>query len=193
MSEKTKNLYEDLQQYGYDLFDANDEFYNDICTPYKSENGTDVLLSDRKKDFYNNNDTTCQANCEYSSYILETSYLKCECKVINEDIDMENPDKFHGEIILNSFYDVLKNSNMQVLKCFKLVFDFKSLSQNKGSIIVIIYFSLSLVCAFIYSINGIAPLKLQISKVLFEKTNVDTENQNQETICNEQNINIISF
>ena len=187
LSEKTKNLYEDLQQYGYDLFDANDEFYNDICTPYKSENGTDVLLSDRKKDFYNNNDTTCQANCEYSSYILETSYLKCECKVINEDIDMENPDKFHGEIILNSFYDVLKNSNMQVLKCFKLVFDFKSLSQNKGSIIVIIYFSLSLVCAFIYSINGIAPLKLQISKVLFEKTNVDTENQNQETICTEQN------
>ena len=22
---------------------------NDICTPYKSQNGTDVLLSDRKK------------------------------------------------------------------------------------------------------------------------------------------------
>ena len=42
-----KDLYNELKEQGYNLFDLNDKFYNDICTPYKSPNGTDVLLADR--------------------------------------------------------------------------------------------------------------------------------------------------
>ena len=51
LDEKTQKLYDDLKAQGYNLFDKNDKFYQDICTPYKSENGTDVLLSDRYNDF----------------------------------------------------------------------------------------------------------------------------------------------
>ena len=47
LDEKTQELYDDLKAQGYNLFDKNDKFYTDICTPYKSPNGTDVLLSDR--------------------------------------------------------------------------------------------------------------------------------------------------
>ncbi len=194
LSDKIKGLYADLQQYGYDLFDANDSFYQDICTPYKSENGTDVLLSDRKKDYYNNNDTTCQANCEYSSYSLESSYLKCECSVVNEEIDTEDMDKFNGEIILTSFYDVLKNSNINVLKCYQLVFDFTKLGKNYGSIIVIIYFLINLVCLFVYIFKGVSPLKVDISNILFQKKkdknnniNTNNENVNQNDLINNNN------
>jgi len=73
LSEKTQSLYKDLLEYGYDLFDPNGSFYQDICTPYKSENGTDILLSDRRKDFYDN-ETMCQPNCHYSSYIRNTVF-----------------------------------------------------------------------------------------------------------------------
>ena len=52
LSEETKKLYEDLKNKGYNLFDKNDKFYTDICTPYKTENGTDILLADRYNDFY---------------------------------------------------------------------------------------------------------------------------------------------
>ena len=51
LSEELTTLYNELKDLGYNLFDSNDKFYNDICTPYKSQNGTDVLLSDRKKYF----------------------------------------------------------------------------------------------------------------------------------------------
>ena len=61
-------LYEDLQSHGYDLFDINDPFYNDICSTYTTSEGTDVLLSDRKNDYYNNSYTTCQSNCKYISF-----------------------------------------------------------------------------------------------------------------------------
>ena len=74
-----------MKSQGYNLFDKNDKFYNDICTPFKSANGTDVLLSDRLNEFYNSNGLGCQENCEYSEYSFESQYLKCECDVIEQD------------------------------------------------------------------------------------------------------------
>ena len=72
LSEETQKLYENLKAQGYNLFDKNDRFYKDICTPYKSENGTDVLLSDRHNDFFEPNQLVCQANCEYSDYLPDS-------------------------------------------------------------------------------------------------------------------------
>ena len=56
LSEKTQNLFNQLKELGYDLFDINSPFYNDICTPYESPDGTDVLLSDRINSYYYNDD-----------------------------------------------------------------------------------------------------------------------------------------
>ena len=33
LSEEAKGLHDDLLSYGYDLFNPNDSFYQDICTP----------------------------------------------------------------------------------------------------------------------------------------------------------------
>ena len=124
MEENLINLYKDLKKSGYDLFNINDPFYNDICSQYKSKNGTDVLLSDRKNDYYNNDYTTCQSNCEYSSFNPEYKFLKCECRVIVDDIDVQNFHKFKKKIFKN-FYDVLLNSNYKVMKCYNLVFNWR--------------------------------------------------------------------
>ena len=69
LSEKTQHLYNELKELGYDLFDINSPFYNDICIPFKSPEGTDVLLSDRVNNYYNNDDTSCQSNCKFSDYL----------------------------------------------------------------------------------------------------------------------------
>ena len=45
-------MYKDLLDQGYDPLDLDDKFYREICTPYKSENGTDVLLDEREKYIY---------------------------------------------------------------------------------------------------------------------------------------------
>ena len=167
LSEKTQNLYNDLSEQGYDIFNENDSFYQDICSTYKSENDTDVLLSDRRNDFYNPNETTCQANCHYSSYLSDGQYLKCECGVINKDINTEEPEKFTGKVIFTSFYNVLKYSNFGVLKCYKLVFDLQLLINNYGSIIMLIYFLLYLICLLTFIFKGISPIKIDIAKLLF--------------------------
>ena len=79
INEKAQKLYDELKQQGYNLFDKNDKFYNDICTPYETENGTDVLLSDRYNDFFIPNQLVCQVNCEFSDYLSDSKYLKCKC------------------------------------------------------------------------------------------------------------------
>ena len=40
--------------YGIDLFNLNDSFYNEICTNFTSEKGTDVTLNDRRTYYYKN-------------------------------------------------------------------------------------------------------------------------------------------
>ena len=63
------------------MFNINDKFYQDICTPYKTEVNTDISLTDRKDYIYNNDDTQCQPNCYFSGYSIESEYMSCECSV----------------------------------------------------------------------------------------------------------------
>ena len=175
LNEKLVELYKDLQNSGYDLFNIKDPFYNDICSPYKSENGTDVLLSDRKNDYYNNNYTTCQSNCQYSSFNSEYKFLKCECKVIVDDIDINDFDKF-SEKIYKNFYDILKNSNYKTMKCYKLVFNSKYLKKNIGNFIVLSFFILYLISFVFFIIKGISPLQEQAINIIhskFKDINID--------------------
>jgi hypothetical protein len=51
----TYNLAKQLKDQGYDLFNSSDDFYNDICSTFNSENDTDIILNDRRKDFYKPN------------------------------------------------------------------------------------------------------------------------------------------
>ena len=168
IDDKLANLYDDLKSSGYDLFNIDDPFYNDLCSPYKSENGTDVLLSDRKNDYYNNNYTTCQSNCQYSSFNSEYKFLKCECKVVVDDIDVKNINKLSKKIYKN-FYDILKNSNYKTLKCYNLVFNAEKLKENIGSFVVISFF-VGFTCFFaIYIIKGISPLQQEVIQTVSSK------------------------
>ena len=49
-------------------YDPNDEYYRDECLPYTTDNGTDILLNDRKGEFIINNFSLCENNCSYNGY-----------------------------------------------------------------------------------------------------------------------------
>ena len=120
LSEETKAIYENLKSMGFNMFNINDPFYQDICITYKSENNTDIILSDRINYIYNNKDSKCQSNCEFSSYLPNSLYLNCSCIHVEEN--NKEKTKFSGKKIYESFYDVLKYSNYKILKCYELVF-----------------------------------------------------------------------
>ena len=119
--------------------------------------------------FYNNEETSCQSNCKFSDYSMESQYLKCDCDVTNTEINTKEIAKFSAKSIYQSFFSVLKYSNYKVLKCSKLAFTIKSFTINIGSIITIIYFIIFLIFLLIYIIKGMNQLKIDISKNIKEK------------------------
>ena len=178
LNEELENLYKKLLDQGYNLFDPDDSFYRDLCTPYESENGTDVLLDDRISYYYNKvyNDTTCPQNCNFMSYSTETKYLKCECSSNVTDIVTLDVDNLNKENVYKSFYSTLKYSNWKVMLCYKLVFNFKIFCHNYGSILTLILFIIYLLFMLYYSLKDISPLKLAISKILFKETELEKKN-----------------
>ena len=73
---------------GYNLFDQNDSFYNDICAAFTTENNTDILLYDRRMDIYEKtvNISLCQEGCIFLSYNSKTKKKECDCPIQVEDI-----------------------------------------------------------------------------------------------------------
>ena len=168
INEKSQEYHNELKEYGYDLFNIKDSFYNDIWTKYKSDRGTDITLTDRKN-YYYTKETTCQDNCQYSEYSIESQLLKCECNISNEQIYTINMEKLNGLALFQSFYKVLKYSNYKVIKCYNLIFKKNEFSKNYGSITVIVYFGIYLIFLIIFAIRGISPLKTSLIYTKFEK------------------------
>ena len=172
LTEEEEKFYKEISEQGYDIFDLGDKFYREICTPYNSENGTDVLLDDREEFFYYPiaEKMVCQNNCEYSSYSLDTKYMKCECGNGNHlvTLDIKHLSK---ENVLQSFLSTLKSTNYKVMRCYNLVFNLKIFVKNYGSIITLLFFVVYVVFMIIYIQKEINPLKVEISKFLFDNKN----------------------
>jgi len=132
-----EDIYNSLYESGYNLFNSEDSFYQDICTTYTTANGTDMLLSDRKKEIYSSTSevTLCQTGCTLESYNSYTKKASCNCETSSTQASLSNVDidtLFDKEEIKSSFYDTLSNSNFRVLKCYKTVFSSKFLNNVGG-------------------------------------------------------------
>ena len=178
LNQETEQIYEQMKESGYDMFDINDSFYQDICTPFDSENGTDILLSDRIDYIYNNENTKCQSNCHFSNYSKESEYLVCTCST-NEGVikkNNEKKDKFKAKTLAEGFIEVWKNSNYKILKCINVISSVDLVSSNIGSFVVIIYFLGHAVSLYFAISNGIAPLQTKLKYQLkddIEKNNLE--------------------
>ena len=198
------SLIDSLSEFGYNLYDPEDDFYNDICSTYTSANGTDMTLSDRKKEIFSTsgNKTMCQARCKFESYNKTTKKANCNCDAQNgpTEIDLTKID-FSKNSIKSSFLSTLTNSNFFVLKCYKLVINFSNFIKNKGRLIMSIILILFIFLLLIYFIKDRKTLNkfIQIilkskmsnnkNKKIQEKSNVNKGNNKNKKIQEKSNVN----
>ena len=185
LPEEKEKYYNELIEQGYNPFDKNDKFYREICTPYKSENGTDVLLDEREEFFYYPiaELMVCQNNCQYSSYSMDTKYVKCECGN-NQTLVTLNLKKISKENILQSFLSTFTSTNYKVMRCYNLVFNLKIFKRNYGSIITSILFIIYFITMICYCNKNIYRLKIEISKILFDNSKNDKKENEKISIFN---------
>ena len=97
-------------------YNLSNEYYEDVCYPYTSDKGTDIILNDRKNEFMKNNMSLCENKCKFQEYNYKSKRALCECEVkINLPLISEiiiNKDK-----LIDNFIDLKKSSNIYILKC----------------------------------------------------------------------------
>ena len=172
LDQRIIDLYKNLKAQGYELFKSNDKFYNDICSPYNSLNNTDVILNDRKNDYYISNISLCEENCEYEDFNTDTLKANCKCTIKKEVISESHKVKFSPNKIIENFYKVEKYANIRVAICYRQVFNIERLKKNLGSHITII---ISFFFVIFISINFVTlgnKTRTIIYKLIFESNSI---------------------
>ena len=173
LKKDTISLYESLNKSGYNLFDSGDDFYIDICTTYTSENGTDLTLSDRNNEVFNEveNVSLCQTGCKFESYNITTGKTKCNCDVqtnIQNNIKKIN---FSSTNLVKNLLITLKNSHFLVLKCYKLAFSFNNIWKNLGRIIMTLIYCFFIIAFLFYIIKDNKKINIFINDIIKNKDN----------------------
>ena len=137
-----------------DLYDPNSQFYNDICNTYTSENGTDLTLTDRKKNYINNNLAVCEDNCYLVQYNDTIGKAKCSCKTKTDFNNKISENILNKEDLLKNFVDFSNIFNLKILKCTKLIFTVKSFGKNYANIILISIILVYFICLLLFIFKG---------------------------------------
>ena len=177
-----------LTDQSINIFDKLDDFYTDICYHYEPKNGKILPVKERLR-IYFPNITLCETGCLTKGVDLKTLESICECKFNNfftNDIIEENA-LLKGT--LGEISDIISNSNLDVLKCYKDVFDKEYALKNIGGYIIIIIFVIELIFAIkflAYDMSTIRKYLYNLSEKyikLIEDKKTNEIKHNQIKIC----------
>ena len=147
-----------------DKYNKKSNYYNDICYITDSDYGTDISLSDRKEEYINNNMGICEDKCDFISYNYETQKAVCSCNIKTEISLMKNIN-LDKKTLLNSFLNINNIANIQMLKCYKVVFLENNIFKNIGFLIYAILFIFNLICFLYFILKDYKIFKLKIYKL----------------------------
>jgi len=144
------NSLEKLTEQGINIFDQNSDFYTDICFHFKSPiDGKDIPLKDRLKLFFPNI-TLCDEGCFFKGVNLTTWKAMCQCtlnNLVNNNIFGNN---FLVQKSIGELQEILTKTNIEVMKCYKDIFDKNMYKNNTGFFIIIALIILNIILVFIY-------------------------------------------
>ena len=146
-------------------YDPKNEYYTDECTPYTTEEGTDILLNDRHIEFNDNNMSLCENDCIFKGYEIDSKNSKCECNIKNQQIVItEVINKY--DILYNNFINQTLVSNMASMKCFNTLFSKEGLYKNIGSYILFFTIIFFISSGFLFYKCGYPLIELDIQQIL---------------------------
>jgi surface protein len=75
------NIPVDINEKELDKYNISSDYYNDECSIYTTEDGTDIIISDRKQEYNDNNMFLCENNCQYTNYNISSKKSICNCEI----------------------------------------------------------------------------------------------------------------
>ncbi len=130
-------------------YDPYSDYYNDECSIYTTDNGTDILLNDRQNEYITNNYSLCENNCSFIGYEKNTKKALCECKKKSKIVYISEIVK-EETILSNDFNTSNSTSNIDSMKCVDTLFSKDGLLTNIGSYLLLSTFLFYTASVIIY-------------------------------------------
>jgi len=156
-----------------DKLNTKSGYYNDICYTTTSDSGTDIILNDRKIEFVEGNKTVCQDNCIFSDYDNKIKKAKCSCGVVESSSSFANIN-INKTKLYENFVNFRNIANVNLLKCYKVLFSSKGIKKNYGcfSLIPLILIH-SIIIILFYAKNYYRNIEDKINDISYGITNWD--------------------
>ena len=164
-------------------------YYHDICYLATSEYGTDITLDDRKKEYIEQNKSVCQQDCIFSEYNYTSQRVNCSCdiKSSSSSFSFMNINKTK---LLENFINIGKYTNINILKCYKEIFNKKGLFFNVGGTVTIIAMLFYIITVLIFYIRHLKIIWNNIKDIIFGIKNMDLIKQEEIKDKNRLQLNI---
>ena len=124
----------DINGDNIDKYNISSGYYNDICYSADSESGAYITISDRQKEYINNNLLPCEENCDFVNYdkIKKRAICSCDPKTsVEKMVDI----KINTTKIYSMFSDFKTIFNLVIVKCHKILLN--HLLNNFSTFIII--------------------------------------------------------
>ena len=165
----------DIKEEYLEKYNISSDYYNDECSVYTTEDGTDIIILDRKKEFNDNNMFLCENNCNYTNYNTTTKKSVCMCDVkskiysISEIFD--NKDSLSKKFNVND--TSTSSSNLGLMKCIDTLFSKYGLLKNLENYILILMIILYVISSILFYRIGSALLENDIKEILDNKYEIE--------------------
>ena len=163
-----------------DKYNPKSSYYNDLCNTHTTKVGTDISLKDRKKEFVENNMTLCEEDCEFMGYNPNTKEVECECP-IKINLFKITEISVNKKKLYDKFTDVKNIMNLNLMKCYKVLFTKEGIIYNIGSYIVIALVILYFISLIIFYKNDLQKINLIIEQMIYAKKKMNVKMENIET------------
>ena len=145
---------------GVDIYNAKDDFFNDICFAYSTENDTDVILRDRRKDIFANV-SFCPEGSIYKGIDFDTNQVHC-------DVDPSAAPS------INDFAKEIFACNIAVVKCPQT---FSRIAGNNIGLLCTVVFIITMIsCTALFIVKDFFTLQRKINCYIINapvRTNYD--------------------
>ena len=149
-----------------DKLNSSSGYYNDVCYTSTSDSGTDIILKDRKNEFVEGNKTVCQDGCDFSGYDYNTQKAKCSCEV-KESSASSALMNINKTKLYENFIDIKNIANINLLKCYNVLFSKNGIIHNIGSFTIIPIILLHIICFFSFYCKKLGVIKDKIKDIIY--------------------------
>ena len=152
-----------------------DDYYNNICSV--KDSNIDIILNDRRNEFFINNMSVCEKDCVFKDYNFESKKVLCEC-FIKINFPLLSKIDINKNLLMNNFMNISNIMNLDVMKCYEVLFTKEGLVKNIGNYILISIILINIILLLLFIIKGFKKIKVQIENIIKNK-NMNKRNDNK--------------